>query len=305
MTWYASQMRRNQRAQSLPRIKNTPPIIARSRTSRTHTTSYSKGRCALNSVRWYANPMAPAITNMQPMTVTELGRLFISASNSQEDFSAIHPKQNSPVNDQHAPADEQRLVCIAEDFEAVLAQMSLQCGGGKSVEQLGDAVGGDRIHPDDDQRERPPLHSLQVNQRIEPRRQQKTPAAAEQHPTRRPDALHDGANAQAPDQPTADQTDQACDHEPFHFAQRIALTAEHIARDQSKDHRSERRDEAERRIPAAVERERSFTREKIQEPHVESPRQIRVLVPMRGETAHPMRPVFRHADGRRIEIRRG
>src|SRR6266508_1909077 len=77
MTWYASQMSKNQRAQSLPRIRNTPPIIARSRTSRTHTTSYSKGRCVLNSVRWYANPMAPAVTNMQPMTVTELGRLFI------------------------------------------------------------------------------------------------------------------------------------------------------------------------------------------------------------------------------------
>src|SRR5262245_28586465 len=266
MTWYASQMSKNQRAQSLPRIRNTPPIIARSRTSRTHTTSYSKGRCALNSVRWYTNPMAPAITNMQPMTVTELGRLFISASNSQEDFSTIHPEQCDPVNDQHTPADEQRLVSFAENFEAVLAEMSLQRGGDKPRQQLGDAVSGDRIHPDHDQWERPPLYSLHVNQRIEPRRQQKTPAAAEQHPTRGPDALHDGANAQAPDQPTTGQTDQARDHEPFHFAQRFALTAKHIARDQSKDHRAERRDEAERRIPAAVELERLFAREKIQKP---------------------------------------
>src|SRR5262249_62316510 len=89
-------------------------------------------------------------------------------SDSQEDFPAIHPEQCDPVNDQHTPADEQRLVSGAENFKAVLAEMSLQCAGGKFVQQLGNAVRRDRIHPDDDQRERPPLHSLSLNKRIKP-----------------------------------------------------------------------------------------------------------------------------------------
>src|SRR5262245_7083808 len=103
----------------------------------------------------------------------------VHLSDSQENFPAIHPEQCCPVNDQHTPANEQRFVGLAENFEAVLAQVSLQRGGEEAGQQLGDAVSGDRIHPDDDQWERPPLHSLHVNQRIEPRRQQKTPAAAE------------------------------------------------------------------------------------------------------------------------------
>src|SRR6266567_3820849 len=77
MTWYAIQTSRNQRAQLLPRSTNTPPRIARSRRKQTQTMPYSNGRCVLNSVTWYANPMTPAATNMQPMTVTESGRLFM------------------------------------------------------------------------------------------------------------------------------------------------------------------------------------------------------------------------------------
>jgi hypothetical protein len=31
----------------------------------------------LNSVTWYASPTTPAATNMQPIMVTECGRLFM------------------------------------------------------------------------------------------------------------------------------------------------------------------------------------------------------------------------------------
>src|SRR5262249_61646383 len=92
----------------------------------------------------------------------------IPISDSQVDFPAIHPKQNRPVNNQHTPTEEQRLVSIAENFEAVLAQVRLQRCAEEPGQQLGDAVSGDRSHSDDEQRESPTLESLHVKQRIKP-----------------------------------------------------------------------------------------------------------------------------------------
>ena len=88
------------------------------------------------------------------------------------------------------------------------------------------------------------------------------------------------------------------------------LFAQPAAGDQPENHRAERRDEAERKIAAAVRDERFRAGEKIQEPLVERRTEIRVFVPMRREAARVIRPVRRHADfceikvGRRDRIQR-
>ena len=61
---------------------------------------------------------------------------------------------------------------------------------------------------------------------------------------------------------------------------------EHAAGDQAQDHRRQRGDEAERRVAAAVVRERPLAGEQVEEPGVERPGQVAVLVPVGGEAGH-------------------
>src|SRR5262245_8665499 len=78
---------------------------------------------SLTTVR-SSGPPSISTPRLQPLPIS-----FISAlaplSDSQENFPAVHPEQNHPVNNQHASAEEQRLVCFADSFEAVLAQVGL------------------------------------------------------------------------------------------------------------------------------------------------------------------------------------
>ncbi len=73
---------------------------------------------------------------------------------------------------------------------------------------------------------------------------------------------------------------------------------------EAQDHRRQRRDEAERGPAAFVEAERRLAREKVQEPDVERPREVRVLVEVRQEARVEMRPVRGNADARVVEGRR-
>ena len=85
---------------------------------------------------------------------------------------------------------------------------------------------------------------------------------------------------------------------------RAARRLEPLAAPQPEDHRRERRDEAQRGPAAAVEAERLEAREEIEEPGVERPGDVRVLVEVREEARIEVRPVRRHADRRVVEIGR-
>lgn len=72
--------------------------------------------------------------------------------------------------------------------------------------------------------------------------------------------------------------------------QRSLRAAGASARQQAEDHRAQRREEAERRVPAAVEFKRPLAREQVQEPPVERPGRIAVQVPVRLKSrAHLLR----------------
>src|SRR5262249_47126342 len=85
---------------------------------------------------------------------------------------------------------------------------------------------------------------------------------------------------------------------------RRAVAPEYAAADEAEDHRSERGDEAQRRVAAAIEEERALAREEVQEPRVEGPGEVAVLVPVGLESREEMSPVRRYADGRVVEVGR-
>ena len=74
------------------------------------------------------------------------------------------------------------------------------------------------------------------------------------------------------------------------------LAPQDSAGQEAQDHRRQRGDEAQRRVAAAVVRERPLAGKQVQEPGVERPGQVAVLVPVRREAARMVRPVWRHAD---------
>ncbi len=77
------------------------------------------------------------------------------------------------------------------------------------------------------------------------------------------------------------------------------------ARQEAQDHRRQRGDEAQRRVAAAVARERRLPGKQVQEPRVERPGQVAVLVPVLREPARVVGPVRRHADRAEVKLRAG
>src|SRR5207237_1107953 len=64
----------------------------------------------------------------------------------------------------------------------------------KSFHEMRDAVRSNRVHADDNQRERPFLETLYIDHPTESGQEQEADASAEDGPRRRPDAFHHWAN---------------------------------------------------------------------------------------------------------------
>jgi hypothetical protein len=94
------------------------------------------------------------------------------------------------------------------------------------------------------------------------------------------------------------------DHQRAKLLHRQAGAPEQAARQQTEDHRRQRRDEVQREVSAAVEHERPLAREQIQEPLIRDVGDVGVLVPVSREARQVMRPVQRDTDGGRVESRR-
>src|SRR5439155_23297992 len=138
--------------------------------------------------------------------------------------------------------------------------------------------------------------------RKKPDGEKKTPAAAEQRPTGRPDAFDDRTNPGPVQQRAQDQPRDSADDQKPYFVPRGAVTAKNSARNEAKDHRCQRRNEAQSRVTTAIEEKRFVARKQIEEPCVKGPGEIAVLVPMRGKPTEDARPWIGCADCRIIEI---
>ena len=95
-----------------------------------------------------------------------------------------------------------------------MAQVGVEVPLDEALEQAGHAVGGDRVHADDDQREGPAADAEKVQHRVEAGQEQEAPAAAEEDPARRPDPLDHRADAQRAQALARRQPTQARGDEP-------------------------------------------------------------------------------------------
>lgn len=167
--------------------------------------------------------------------------------------------------------------------------------------QVGDEVGGDGVHADDDEREGEGAVATLFDDPEEGRQEIEAEASAEERPGRGPDALDDGVDAEevkgdsggherdTGEEETADGKAGGSGEEPS-------------TGDEAKDHGAEGGDEAEGEVSATVVDKRRGAGKEVEEPEVEGLAEVGVLVPVGGEAVEEMAvPVEWDADSGVVE----
>ena len=116
--------------------------------------------------------------------------------NPEEDFAAVHPPEEQPLDEQHADPEEEWFESGPGKLKQRGAEVAREGSGDEVVEEMGDEVGGDGVHADHDEEERPGAAIPDVHDEIERGEKEKTPAARKKHPTRRPNPFHHWADSQ-------------------------------------------------------------------------------------------------------------
>ncbi len=91
--------------------------------------------------------------------------------------------------------------------------MNLETARDEFFTKMGDQIGRDGIYADHDQRKRPFAIAFHVDDPTEGGEQKEARTAAEECPTRGPDALHNGTNTGKVQQESRRNSDDACDGE--------------------------------------------------------------------------------------------
>jgi len=114
----------------------------------------------------------------------------------QEDLPPVHPVKYCPEAGQQSPSLHERLDPTPEDFEHMWPEVDPEGVNKEALEQVRHAISRDGVHPDHDERERPLLPALDLNQPAESGEEEEADTAAKQNPGGRPDTLHDRTNSQ-------------------------------------------------------------------------------------------------------------
>ncbi len=99
-------------------------------------------------------------------------------------------------------------------MNGILPQVDGQVPCDEAFPETGHAVSRDRVHADDPERKGPETHADDVEHGVEARQKQEAPAAAKEHPARRPDPLDHRADAQLAQAPAGRQADDPCRAKP-------------------------------------------------------------------------------------------
>jgi hypothetical protein len=91
------------------------------------------------------------------------------SSDLQEEFATVHPEEHEPIAEQDRGAGEKVLEASAREAEEVRTQMDAESADEKFLKEMRDAVGGNRVHADDDERKRPFPETFHINDPTERR----------------------------------------------------------------------------------------------------------------------------------------
>ena len=175
-----------------------------------------------------------------------------------------------------------------EDRERRRAEVAHQRADDEMLDRPAHDVDRDRVRADHEQRERPAAPALPLDRRVEPgehagSRGRRCRACT----TRSRCASRSGRCAATAATRPASVSATPATTRPLQLLRRSsAALFSHSPAHMPEHHRRERRDEAQRGPAALVEAERRLAREQVQEPDVERPRQVRVLVEVREEAAY-------------------
>jgi len=153
--------------------------------------------------------------------------------------------------------------------------------------QVGDEIGGDGVHADDDEREGEGAVASLFDDPEEGRQEIEAEAAAEEGPGRGPDALDDGVDAE-------EMKDDCGGHERGTGEEEAADGKaggggeEPSTGDEAEDHGAEGGDEVEGEVSATVVEEGRGAGKEVEEPEVEGLAEVGVLVPVRCESVKEM-----------------
>src|ERR1017187_329699 len=153
------------------------------------------GGCTVGECGEEHDPQATGQIHTVKALAGSLCQTSAAPSNAQEQFSAVHPKENQPVHQQYRRASQQRLVGRSEELKCVRAKMNAKGIHDEPLPQMRHQVGGDGVHTDHHQRKGPFPIAFHLNQPAKPGQEQEAQSTAEKRPTRRPDALHHRADA--------------------------------------------------------------------------------------------------------------
>lgn len=168
--------------------------------------------------------------------------------------------------------------------------MDPQATTDETFAQMSEKVSGDRVHSNNDQRKRPAAVAFPFDHPGESGQEQEANAAAEERPGRCPDPLDDGTNAGEMENQRQSDSSQTKRCKPSQNAHLFARPNP-ATRYEPEDHGSERRNEAQSQITAAVCHKRVRSGEEIEKPLIEGIPEIAVFIPMRSESGEIVVPV--------------
>ena len=113
----------------------------------------------------------------------------------EEDFPAIHPEYDEPNNKQAASSDQRRLERFTQNSEKTGSKMPLEEIGQRIFERVAHQVKRQRVHANNDERKRPSPPLTHINDVVKRRENKEAATATEKSPRRRPQMLHNRANA--------------------------------------------------------------------------------------------------------------
>src|SRR4051794_38832578 len=142
------------------------------------------------------------------------------------------------------------------------------------LKKVSDAIGGDGVHADDEQRKRPAALLGHIDYSIKCGQEEAGPAAAEQYPGGGPNPLHHGANPERSEQAPEGQSCNAGNSQPLQLTCGGTVALDPPASDEAQDHRAQGGDKAEGGITASIGQEGFFAGEQVEKPFIESPGQV-------------------------------
>ncbi len=221
-------------------------------------------------------------------------------SEAQEDFTAVHPVGDEGDDEEAGDAGHDALHFGAEEEDVALAEVGLHGLGEPDFQGVAHEVEGEGIHADDDEEEGPATVLLHIDELMKCGEEEHADAAAEEDPGRGPEVFDDGTDAAEVEGDAGEDTGHAGDEK---SPDGSVVVFDPGACDEAEDHGGDGGDEVEGGVAAEPADVRGGAGEVIQEPDVEGPACVAVVVPVGKKSVEVVSPACWDVPGGGVGVR--